>query len=67
VDRDVTATQAISVSFHAMARNPLFVLVWGAVVAAGLILGTLPCLLGFVVVLPLLGHTSWHVYRKMVV
>jgi uncharacterized membrane protein len=65
VDRDVTAMEAISVSFHAMARNPLFVLVWGAVVAAGLVLGTLPCLLGFVVVLPLLGHTSWHVYRKM--
>jgi len=67
IDRPVTAAQAISASVHALSRNPVFVLGWGVVVAAGLILGSIPCLLGLAVVLPVLGHATWHVYRKMVV
>jgi uncharacterized membrane protein len=67
LDRPVTATQAVSTSFHAMARNPVFVLGWGAAVAIGLTLGTIPCLLGLVIVLPVFGHATWHVYRRMVV
>jgi uncharacterized membrane protein len=67
IDRPVTASQAISASVHALSRNPVVVFGWGAVVVAGLILGSIPCLLGLVVVLPVLGHGSWHVYRKMVV
>jgi len=65
IDRNVTAFQAITISFHAMLRNPLFVLAWGAVVVAGLIFGAVTCLLGMVVVLPVLGHATWHVYRRM--
>jgi uncharacterized membrane protein len=67
LDRPVTATQAVSASFHAMARNPIFVFGWGVAVAIGLTLGTIPCLLGLVIVLPVLGHATWHVYRRMVV
>ncbi len=66
LDRQMSASQAISFSVKAMLRNPFFVLAWGAVVAVGLVLGALPCLLGFVVVLPVLGHASWHMYRRMV-
>ncbi len=65
IDRNVTAFQAINISFHAMLRNPLFVLAWGAVVVAGLLFGAVTCLLGMVVVLPVLGHATWHVYRRM--
>jgi len=65
IDRPVTAFQAISLSIQAMARNPVFVLAWGAVVAAGLIFGAVTCLLGMCVVLPVLGHATWHVYRRM--
>jgi uncharacterized membrane protein len=65
IDRNVTAFQAINISFHAMLRNPLFVLTWGAVVVAGLIFGAVTCLLGMCVVLPVLGHATWHVYRRM--
>jgi uncharacterized membrane protein len=65
IDRNVSAFQAVNLSFHAMLRNPLFVLAWGAVVVAGLILGAATFLLGMVVVLPVLGHATWHVYRKM--
>jgi uncharacterized membrane protein len=39
---------------------------WAAVLAGGLILGSLPLLLGLPVVLPILGHASWHVYRRVV-
>jgi uncharacterized membrane protein len=67
LDRPVTATQAIAMSIQAMAHNPLFVFGWGAVVVVGLIAGALPALLGIVIVLPVLGHASWHIYRRMVV
>jgi uncharacterized membrane protein len=65
IDRPITAFQAVNISFHAMLRNPIFVLAWGAVVVAGLALGAVTCLLGMVVVLPVLGHATWHVYKRM--
>jgi uncharacterized membrane protein len=40
---------------------------WGLIVAGGLVLGILPLLLGLVVVLPVLGHATWHLYRAAVV
>jgi uncharacterized membrane protein len=67
LDKPVTATQAIGVSVQAMVRNPFFVLAWGAVVVAGLLGGALPAMLGIVITLPVLGHASWHLYRRMVV
>jgi uncharacterized membrane protein len=65
IDRNVTAFQAIGISIQAMRHNPLFVLAWGAVVAVALIFGAVTFLLGMCVVLPVLGHATWHVYRKM--
>jgi uncharacterized membrane protein len=67
LDRKVTATQAIAMSIQAMTHNPLFVFCWGAVVVIGLAAGAVPALLGTVIVLPVLGHASWHIYRRMVV
>ena len=40
---------------------------WGLVVAGGLMLGSLPFLIGLTVVLPILGHATWHLYRRVVV
>jgi uncharacterized membrane protein len=40
-------------------------LVWGLVVAGGLVLGAIPLLLGLIVVVPVLGHATWHLYRKV--
>jgi uncharacterized membrane protein len=65
IDRPVSAYQAVSISVQAMVRNPVFVLGWGVVVVAGLIFGAVTCLLGMVFVLPVLGHATWHVYRRM--
>jgi uncharacterized membrane protein len=39
---------------------------WGSIVAGGLVVGSLPCFLGLVVVMPILGHSSWHLYRKVI-
>jgi uncharacterized membrane protein len=36
------------------------------IVTAGLVLGSIPLLLGLIIVLPILGHASWHLYRKVV-
>lgn len=64
LDRDVSASRAMATSLRVAARNPVPVLGWGAVVVAALVLGALPGLLGLAVVLPLLGHASWHLYRR---
>ena len=40
---------------------------WGLIVAASLVLGALPLLIGLAIVLPVLGHATWHLYRKVVV
>jgi uncharacterized membrane protein len=66
LDKPVTAMEAIRVSLDAMARNPLFMLCWGAVIVVGLVIGAIPGLLGLAVTLPVLGHATWHVYRRIV-
>jgi uncharacterized membrane protein len=67
LDRDVGAYEAIHASVRAVLANPLPMAVWGLIVAAMLILGSLPLLAGLAVALPILGHATWHVYRKVVV
>ncbi|TIU21851.1 MAG: hypothetical protein E5W49_08630, partial [Mesorhizobium sp.] len=46
--------------------NPIVMAVWGLIVAVALIIGSLPVFAGLAVVLPILGHATWHVYRKVV-
>jgi uncharacterized membrane protein len=67
LDRDVGLGLAIGTSVRAVLANPLPMAVWGLVIAGGLVLGSLPLLLGLIIVLPILGHASWHLYRKVVV
>ncbi|MDE8349142.1 MAG: DUF2189 domain-containing protein [Acidocella sp.] len=67
LDRPTSFITAITVSLLAMRRNPLPLLLWGLVVAVALFLGSLPFFLGLVVVLPVLGHATWHLYRRLVV
>ena len=66
LDRDVGLGQAVRTSVEVAWRNPLPIAAWGAIVAGGLLLGSLPLFLGLVVVLPVLGHATWHLYRKAV-
>ncbi|MFO1174443.1 MAG: DUF2189 domain-containing protein [Paracoccaceae bacterium] len=66
LDRDVGLPRAIITSYGVFRKSPVTVLAWGAIVAAGLILGALPMLLGLAVTLPILGHATWHLYRRAV-
>ena len=67
LDRDVGIGVAVWTSLRAIIANPVPMAAWGLIVAAGLVLGSIPLLLGLIIVLPILGHASWHLYRKVVV
>ena len=56
-----------STSLRVVAANPATMALWGIVVAALLLLGSIPFFLGLAIVMPLLGHATWHLYRKVVV
>jgi uncharacterized membrane protein len=66
VDRDVGAAAAITTSVRAVAANPVTMAAWGLIVAALLLIGSLPAFMGLAVVMPVLGHATWHLYRKVV-
>jgi uncharacterized membrane protein len=67
LDRDVGAAVALLTSVRVVVANPLTMALWGLIVAALLVIGTIPLFLGLAVVLPVLGHATWHLYRKAVV
>jgi uncharacterized membrane protein len=66
LDRNVGMAAAIVTSIRAVLRNPVTMALWGLIVALGLAIGSLPFLFGLAVVMPILGHATWHVYRKVV-
>jgi uncharacterized membrane protein len=66
LDRDVGAAVAVLTSVRAVLANPVTMGLWGLIVAALLFVGSLPLFLGLTVVLPVLGHATWHLYRKVV-
>jgi uncharacterized membrane protein len=65
-DRPVGMPVAVSTSIRAARRNPGPVLAWGFIVAVLLALGSVPLFLGLIVVLPILGHATWHLYQSVV-
>lgn len=67
LDRDVSLPRAVVTSVKVAMKNPVPIGVWGMIVAGSLALGALPALLGLVLVLPILGHSTWHLYRRAVV
>jgi len=67
LDREGGVGAAIATSLRAVALNPLPMAAWGLLVAGLLLLGSLPLFVGLAVVLPLLGHATWHLYRLVVV
>jgi uncharacterized membrane protein len=58
---------AILTSIRAVLTNPGPMALWGLIVAVCLILGTIPFFFGLAIALPVLGHATWHLYRKVVV
>jgi uncharacterized membrane protein len=66
LDRNVSLEAAIRTSARVVARNPVTMAIWGLIIAASLIIGSIPLLLGLVFVMPILGHATWHLYRRAV-
>ena len=66
LDRDVGAAVAMHTSLRVMATNPVSMALWGLIVAALLVIGSIPVFVGLAVVMPLLGHATWHLYRRTV-
>jgi uncharacterized membrane protein len=67
IDRNVSAIAAAAVSVKAVLRNPLTMALRGLIVAALLFAASLPLLVGLAVAIPVLGHSTWHLYRKVVI
>lgn len=67
VDRGTDFVSALITSIRAVSANPSAMLAWGAFIGVLLILGFATFFIGLMLVLPLLGHASWHLYRRLVV
>ncbi|HRK19208.1 MAG TPA: DUF2189 domain-containing protein [Hyphomicrobiaceae bacterium] len=66
LDRDVDFVTAMITSVKSVATSPVPMIGWALVVVVLLILSSLPFFAGLIVTLPILGHTTWHLYRKLV-
>lgn len=66
LDRNVGLAVAITTSIKAVILNPVTMLLWGLIIAVALFLGSLPFLVGLAVVVPVLGHATWHLYRRVI-
>jgi uncharacterized membrane protein len=66
IDRDVGAAGAIVTSWRVVLTNPMTMAAWGFIVALLLVVGSIPLLFGLAVVMPVLGHATWHLYRRAV-
>lgn len=64
LDREVDFVSAMMLSLRVVRRNRVVMAIWAGIVAVSLVLGMLPAFLGLMVVLPVLGHASWHLYRR---
>lgn len=66
VDRNCTAVRAVLTSLKVFAANPGTMILWGLIVTVTMMIGTLPLFVGLIFVMPVLGHASWHLYRRTV-
>lgn len=66
VDRGGSAGRAVAASLRAFRRNPVPMLLWGALVAVIMLVASIPLFVGLAIALPMLGHATWHLYRKLV-
>lgn len=66
LDRNVDPATAVATSIRVVRANPVVMAAWGVMVAGILALGCLPLFVGLAVAMPVLGHATWHLYRKAV-
>ena len=66
LDRRISVRQAVLTSWAVVLANPVPMALWAALIVMLTLLGLGTLLVGLVVVMPLLGHASWHAYRELV-
>jgi uncharacterized membrane protein len=66
LDRHASAGEAMVTSIRTVGKNPVPMAAWGLIVAALLVAGSIPVFLGLAIVVPLLGHATWHLYRAVI-
>lgn len=66
LDRDISAVEAIVASLSCVAMNTRAMLLWAVILTVSILIGVLTFYIGLVMILPLLGHASWHAYRDLV-
>ncbi len=66
LDRHIGVMAALTTSVRAVMANPGPMAAWGLIVAAALVVGAIPLMLGYAIVIPVLGHATWHLYRKLI-
>lgn len=67
VDRQVSVQRAVLTSWRAVAANPICLSTWAAIVMTLSLLGLGTLMFGLILVIPVLGHATWHAYRDLVV
>jgi uncharacterized membrane protein len=67
LDRDAGALAAVATSIKTVRNNPIPMALWGLIVTAALLIGSLPFFVGLTLVVPVLAHATWHLYRKVIV
>jgi len=66
IDRRTDTVTAVVTSVNAVLRNKPAMVVWAAIIIAGVVAGALTAWLAFAVLMPLLGHATWHGYRDAI-
>ncbi|MEM8851777.1 MAG: DUF2189 domain-containing protein, partial [Pseudomonadota bacterium] len=66
LDRDTDVVSAMVTSVRVVAQNPLVMLTWAAIISVTMLLSLVPAFLGLIFTLPILGHTTWHLYQRAV-
>ncbi len=66
LDRETDFVTAMLTSVHVVKENPVVMLTWAAIISATMLLSLVPAFLGLIFTLPILGHTTWHLYQRAV-
>ncbi|MDE4140101.1 MULTISPECIES: DUF2189 domain-containing protein [Rhodobacterales] len=66
LDRHVGLPVAVATSINVLRKNPVICITWGVIVGSMLVIAAIPFLAGLIIVMPVLGHATWHLYRRAV-
>lgn len=66
LDRDVSLLTAVQTSLRAVAENPIALALWAVMIMLATVIGLATLMLGFIVIIPIFGHATWHAYRDLV-